>query len=175
MTDLQTEALRVIEDMTREAVHYFEKAVEAKGMMLTDELKDSFKYEITAASGNLLASATISFEGYGRFKDMKALKWSRPANLTAMENFVKKVGVDKFSFVPGYEKTGKIPTANIAMKRIAAGIAWHRFKISTIPNAKSKMWYTRTLNDFVNVSRRKMMDILGPYLLESMKDSLGAE
>ena len=175
MTDLQTEALRIIEDMTREAVHYFEKSVEASGMMLTDELKDSFKYEITAASGSLLASATISFEGYGRLKDMKTLRWQSPANLTAMEDFVKKVGVDKFAFVPGYEKTGKIPTANIAMRRIAAGLAWHRFKISTVPNAKSKMWYTRTLNDFVNVSRRKMMEVLSPYILESIKDSLGAE
>jgi hypothetical protein len=175
MTDLQTEALRIIEEMTREAVHYFEKSVEASGIMLTDDLKNSFRSEITAASGNLLASATISFEGYGRLKDMKSLKWSRPANLDAMEEYVKKVGVDKFAYVPGYEHSSKIPTTNIAMKRIAAGIAWHRFKISTVPNSKSKMWYTKTLNAFVNVSRRKMMGILASYSLAEMKESLGAE
>jgi hypothetical protein len=172
MTDLQTEALRVIEDMTRDAVHYFEKAVEAKGMTLTDELKNSFKYEITAASGNLLASATISFEGYGRLLDMKTLRWQGPANLEAMEEFVDKIGVDKFAYVPGYEKSGKIPTANIAVRRIASGIAWQRYKISGLSQGKTKMWYTRTLNDFTNVSRRKMMDILGPYLVGTIKESL---
>ena len=172
MTDIKMEALRVIEDMTRDAVHYFEKAVEAKGMVLTDELKNSFKYEITAASGNLLASATITFEGYGRLLDMKTLRWQGPANVDAMEEFVEKIGIDKFAYVPGYEKSGRIPTANIAVRRIATGIAWQRYKISALPQGKTKMWYTRTLNDFTNVSRRKMMDILGPYLVSTIKENL---
>lgn len=175
MTDLQAEASRVIEEITRDAVKYFEASIERRGMVLTDELKNSFRYNIIATSGDLLASAEIEFSGYGRYKDLKTMRYSSPTNLDAMEEFVKKIGVGNFAFVPGYEKSKKIPTANMAVKRIASGIAWHRYNITTVNNSESKLWYTKTLNSFVSVSRRKMMEVLGPYLLENMKGSFEAE
>jgi hypothetical protein len=173
MIDLQDEALKIIEDLTREAVGYFEKAIEAKGLILTSELRNNFRYDVVAGAGGLLASATIYFEGYGRILDMKKLRYSTVANLDAMEAFVEKIGVDKFPYVPGYTDKTRVPTVNQAVKRIAAGIAWQRYKIGTVNQGKTKAWYTRTLNDFVNVSRRRISEILATHVAQSVKFGLG--
>lgn len=68
---------------------------------------------------------TFSFPAYMKFRDMKLLFWAGLPNIEALENWVKKKGVNNFAYVPGYarENSGALSSAPDAAKRIAYGLA----------------------------------------------------
>ena len=87
-----------------------------------DEFKrilDSLQSQVVAASAQHMASMGVLFHQHGRIKDMKGITRTKAPPIEAMEEYVRKVGLDKFSYVPGY-KYGQFPLASsTAINRIA--------------------------------------------------------
>ena len=168
--ELQAEAAELAEEITRDAVKYFEKAIERAGITLTGQLKDSIEYRIIQQASALSVAGVISFKGYGRIKDMKTLHYSLMPPIEAMEDFVEKVGLEKFAYVPGYFTTQVSTVANAA-RRIAWAVAMSRKKVPTVKTPKRKQWYNRTKADFMNVMRRRMLDRTQAIVLKAMKEA----
>lgn len=68
---------------------------------------------------------TFSFPSHMKYRDMKFLFWAGLPNVDALEKWVKKKGVNNFSYVPGYGKNNSsaLSAAPDAARRIAWGLA----------------------------------------------------
>lgn len=123
------------------------------GTFVLGRLADKLKERNVSLSGDLLRSlqmevlpthptpsVQIGFEQYGRIREMKATQWTKQPPIEVLEDFVKKVGVDKFQY-----KGDRVPrnlTESEAIKRIAWGIARSRTDKGIVP--KPKRWYNKT-------------------------------
>lgn len=95
---------------------------------LTGELRDSIRTEIEKQSAEEGYKLILLFRQYGRFKDMRELASGNMPPVEDMEKYVKKVGVDNFFFIPGYETSRKPVTEQNAIRRIAWGLAMSKKK-----------------------------------------------
>ncbi|OIN61161.1 hypothetical protein [Arsenicibacter rosenii] len=149
-------ATEVLEELTADALLYFRRALEAKRLVLTEELMRSFRYHIVRSATQV--AAEIDLLNYGRFKDMRQLRYrgSMPP-IDAMEFFVEKVGIGNFAYVSGYwDRTGsRIATVPNAVRRIAAGISFSR-KVYTTKRPYSGTWYNETKMNMVNVGKKRL-------------------
>jgi len=86
------------------------------------------------------------FQDAGRIRDMKGVTWKKLPPADAMEAYVKKIGLGKFKYVPGY-KAGRFPISQkIAMNRIAWGIAKGKQRHNkTVP----KKWFAKPFYSMV--------------------------
>lgn len=170
---LEQEAREMLEDITRDAITYFEAAITSKGLVLTQELRDSLKMEVISGIGTMQAATVIHFQGYGRYKDMKVLSYKDLMPVEALEKFVERIGVGKFAWIPGYEKQGRtMPITSRAIQRIAAGIVYGMQKKPTVNQGKRHAWYNRTKADFLNVTRRRLLERGREIALKALKDGL---
>ena len=139
---------------TRDTISALKTAIAANDIELTGKLKSSLEGVVSGGNDRIGANISLIFEEYGRFQDMK-YRHKGAANLDAIRDFVRKVGIDKFTSVPGYSLA--FSPATIASKfkkgngnqyvvnRIAGAIAFSRIS----PNWKSKKtkeWYNVTIN-----------------------------
>jgi hypothetical protein len=81
---------------------------------------------------------SFAFSEYGRYIDMKSTDFGSPP-IDAIKKWVKKEGISKFKFVPGYKT---MPTESIALDRIAWGVRQAMTKGET--KKKRKAWYSKT-------------------------------
>lgn len=168
--ELQREATELAEEITRDAVGYFEKAIERAGIVLSGDLKNSFEYQIIQQASKLSVAGVITFKNYGRLKDMKVLNFSKPMPIDEIEKYVNQVGVEKFAYIPGYE--GKeIPTTINVARRIARQIIMARKKVPIVRRKARNAWYNKTKADFMNVMRRRMLDRAQTIVLKAMKEA----
>lgn len=123
-------------------------SIQAKGLVLTQELLQSLRSEVVAASARHVASMGIAFEQYGRIRDMKGINRKQAPPIAEIEAYVKKVGLDKFNYVPGY-RFGQFPlTPSVAINRIAWGIA--RAKLRDNGQVRPKAWFAKTFYSSIN-------------------------
>lgn len=172
--ELQKEATDLAEEITREAIKYFEKAIERAGLVLTGELKNNIEFQIIQQASKLSVAGVISFNGYGRLKDMRVLNYSMMPPIEAMEYFVQKLNIENFAYVPGYKIYGSgmwYATDRTAVKRIAWAVAMSRKKVPTVRHNTRNRWYNKTKADFMNVMRRRMLDRAQTIVLKAMKEA----
>lgn len=144
----------IIEDITKDAVAMFKKALQEHRLILTDELRDSFQYHIVRTADLLYSE--IQFRMYGRYKDMSEIKFSaHMPPIEAMEFFVDKVGVEKFAWVPGYDKKDSVPS-DIATRRIAWAIAKHYTRVPSIKRGYRGTWYNENVMRMINNARKQL-------------------
>ncbi|TDB66800.1 hypothetical protein [Arundinibacter roseus] len=167
--DLSQEILDLATEITRDAVGYFEKAIERSGLLLTSELRNSFEYQINHQAGQLAVSGDIYFKGYGRMKDMRSLTYLNMPSVDVLEEYVDKVGLDKFAFVNRFGQR-KLPTKQSDARHIAWAIAMHKKRIGTVRRKRSSTWYNRTKVDFMNVMRRRMMERTQVLVMRALKE-----
>ena len=155
MTPIEFEEIagEVLEEITADALLYFQRALERKGLVLTRELMDSFRYNIVRSATQI--AAEIELMEYGRFKDMRRLHYTGMPPIDAMEFFVQKIGAANFAYVPGYGANRRVPTVPNAVRRIAAGISFSR-KGQTINRKYSGTWYNETKMDMINVAKYRL-------------------
>ncbi|MDR6195165.1 hypothetical protein [Siphonobacter sp. SORGH_AS_0500] len=160
----------ILEDVIQDGVESFKRALEEKGLVLTEELKQNFSYQMTESATEL--TGTISFYGYGRFKDMSRLNYLKVGPpVDDLEEYVQKVGVERFAFVPGYKK-GKIPTVNKAAIRIAFALSAYRKKVKVVYRPYKGTWYNSTKVNIVNIARRKVTERYSELITKFMADLL---
>jgi hypothetical protein len=163
---LQARELREVAD---EAVRRFRQGIERQGINFTGTLADEF--ESFMAQNSEKIAVDISFNYYGRYKDMKTLGWTDAAPpVDVMEDYVRKVGVGKFAWVPGYENSDRTPALSVQVKRLAWAIAMS-FKDKSV-RRKQGSWYNETKMRMVNVARRRIMDVTAQYLATYVADGL---
>lgn len=103
-------------------------------------------------SGNISYSVdsngiTFEFPAHMKFRDMKMLFWAGMPNIKALEDWVRKKGVNAFAYVPGYDRanSGALTSAPDAETRIAYGIARHMARTGEPVNnwakyKRAKIW-----------------------------------
>ncbi|MGI4762605.1 MAG: hypothetical protein ACRYF0_17985 [Janthinobacterium lividum] len=175
MADYQDEFKRILDeevgDYADRALQLLAAAIQAKGLVLTEDLLHSLRTEVVGATAQHVATMGVLFAQYGRIKDMKGLNRTKAPPIEEMEAYVKKVGISHFEYVPGY-KHGQFPLASkTAINRIAWGLA--RAKLRDNAQVKPKSWFSKTfyqsINSFIDAVTRRYVAATGTHLAASLK------
>lgn len=150
---------RIAKEWAVHIVIRFKKQIEKKNISLTKELLNSFEYEVFA-SGDGNVGVNISYSIHGKTIDMKNLYYNGMPPIDELEAWVKKVGLENFSYIPGYSDSW-IPMAGSESdaRRIAWGIGmniqrtgvvnqfgkWGRSKQWRVPELKKGITYLNHL------------------------------
>jgi len=145
----------VLFEVTRDAIEQFKNAIARYGIELTDALKEDFRYHIIRSAGKV--SAEIEFNEYGRFRDMAQLRFAaHHPPVDAMEFFVEKIGLSRFSTVPGYPTSRRPPTVSTAVARIAAGIAFKMKREVNVKRGYRGTWYNTEKALMINRAKKQL-------------------
>lgn len=121
-------------------------SLKERNVVLSGETLASLQGEVLKGTQLGTAQLLMAFKESGRIQDMGKVFWKKMPPVSVLEDYVRKVGVGKFAYVPGYEGR-KAPTESVAIKRIAWGIALHRLD----DNAhKPKKWYAKPFYSLLN-------------------------
>lgn len=132
-------------------------------LVLSSDLINSFQNQVKNATSETVASVQLGFLSYGRMHDMKGLTYTKMPPVEAMEAFVRKVGLSKFKYVPGY-KNKSIPSESIAIKRIAWGIASAKLKSH---KHKPKKWFAKAFYSQIEVLIQNLLTGYQEYAINS--------
>jgi hypothetical protein len=176
MADYQDEFKRILDeevgDYAARALELLAAAIQAKGLVLTSDLLESLQSQVVAASAQHVASMGVLFHQYGRIKDMKGITRTKAPPIEALEDYVKKVGLSKFSYIPGYTSRSKVlPVSSRAINRIAWGLA--RAKLRDKDEVKPKAWFAKTfyssINRFIDAVTTRYLAATGTHMAASIK------
>jgi hypothetical protein len=169
-------ATDVVDRIVAEAALVMQKKLKASGIVLTGELMNSFNNQMTVVSRDLYAEFSISFAGYGRFKDMRQLLYEKMPPIEVMEEYIEQVGLDKFKYVPGYLLNAKYRVLHIpdsrAINRIAWGIARSRIFTAKIRHYKRNAFYNPTRGKLIYETAYKLLESLPGPILQAIKEQL---
>lgn len=175
MADYQDEFKRILDeevsDYAAQALGLLAQAIQAKGLVLTEELLNSLRTEVVGATAQHVATMGVLFEQYGRIRDMKGLNRTKAPPIEEIEAYVRKVGVGHFDYVPGY-KHGQFPLAsNVAVNRIAWGLA--RAMLRDNAQVKPRSWFSKTfyssINRFIDAVTTRYLAATGTHLAATLK------
>jgi hypothetical protein len=175
MADYQAEFKRILDeevsDYAARALGLLTQAIEAKGLVLTEELLNSLRTQVVSATAQHVASMGVAFEQYGRIKDMKGINRTKAPPIEEIEAYVKKVGLSHFDFIPGYTDRSKVsPASSTAINRIAWGIA--RAKLRDNAQVKPKSWFAKTfyssINSFIDAVTSRYVAATGTHMAATL-------
>lgn len=163
-----------------EGVRRMRKDMESANIVLTEELKNSLYSERTYVTDQLEASFRMGMRGYGRFKDMRQVSYSKFPNVESLVEFIEELGVDKFInnetvsingkqvqlYVPGYfinSRRRKEITHDRATTRIAYGMGRAIMERNTVK---------RRGNSFYNVNKGEIYGEIAQYLMTKLPPTL---
>ena len=174
MAEYQEQFKRILDeevgDYAARALGLLAQAIQAKGLVLSQELLDSLRTQVVGATAQHVASMGILFEQYGRIKDMKGISRTKAAPIEELEEYVKKVGVSHFQYVPGY-KYGQFPlSSKTAINRIAWGLA--RAGLRDKAQVRPKSWFAKTfystINSFIDAVTSRYLVATGTHMAASI-------
>jgi hypothetical protein len=152
MSDYSADFQRILDEelgnYAARALAELAAAIQKKGLVFTEELLQSLRSEVVAASVRHVASMGIAFEEYGRIRDMKGTNRSKAPPIAEIEAYVKKVGIEKFNYVPGYGFRSRPVGLGRTLNRIAWGIA--RAKLRDNSQVRPKAWFAKTFYSSIN-------------------------
>ncbi len=168
-------ATDVVGTIVAEATIIMPRKIKDAGYVLTGELMDSLRHQSIVIGRDLYAEFSIGFSGYGRFKDMRQLLYEKMPPVEVMQEFVEKLGVDAFDYVPGYLKDRKqrvdLPDSR-AINRIAWGVARSRIFTAKIRHYKRNAFYNPTRGKLIYETAYKILEALPEPILQAIKESL---
>jgi hypothetical protein len=176
MAEYQDEFRRILDeevsDYAARALALLSQAIQAKGLVLTEELLHSLQTQVVKASADHVASMGVLFEQYGRIKDMKGINRTKAPPIEEIEAYVKKIGLSKFDYIPGYTDRSKVlPTSARAINRIAWGIA--RAKLRDRDDVRPKSWFSKTfyqsINRFIDAVTTRYVAATGTHLAATLR------
>lgn len=161
----------ILPEVAADAMRFFQKAIADKKLVFSEELMRDFELNIIKEAESV--SAEIRFQAYGRFKDMKSLRWAGAMpNLDALEKWIETIGVQNFAWIPGYENTGHVPADNIAIRRLRNTIAHAIHSVPITEKKYSGTWYNETKMRMLNVARRRILDSAAKLIADHVVDGL---
>lgn len=167
-------ATDVVGVIVAEATAVMQRKLQAAGFVLTGALLDSLRHQAVIVGRDLYAEFSIGFAGYGRFKDMRQLLYGKLPPIDVMEEFVREIGVENFTYTPGYltdaKKRVNIPDSR-AINRIAWGIAVNRLKLG-VKGGKKNAFYNPTRGKLIYETGYKLLESLPEPILRAIKEQL---
>ena len=159
----------VLQEWTPFVLQILHEGINQRNLLLTEDLYRSLRWEVIKATAGMVASAKLSFRMHGRWKDMRTIRNGKiPPIQTIIDEFVQKVGVGNFTYVPGYTAGKTIPSDSIAMRRIAWGIS---VSLAKKKQTVAKKWYSKNFYGAVNVLIERLMASTQEKAVTSVKES----
>lgn len=177
MNDYQAQFQQIIDEelgnYAQQALALLANAIQARGLVLTQDLLQSLRSEVVKTSVSQVASMGVAFEQYGRIREMKQLSRSKAPPIAVLEDYVRKVGLQNFQYIPGYTDRSKVaPTSAVAINRIAWGMA--RAKLRDQGQARPKSWFSKTfygsLNRFIDAVTGRYLTTTGQHLATTLRN-----
>lgn len=177
MSDFTADFQRILDEelgnYSARVLEQLAASVQAKGLVLTEELLRSLATDVLAASSKLVAQMRVEFNQYGRIAEMKGRSWDKGPPVEDIERFVRKRGLGAFEFVPGY-KRGQLPVGlsqDKAISRIAWGISRARKRDGAGP--KPRPWFSKTfyksINSFIDAVTTRYAAQTGTHIAASIQ------
>ncbi|WP_019986277.1 hypothetical protein [Rudanella lutea] len=170
-------ATDVVASIVAEAALVMQRKIKAAGYVVSGDLANSLRHQMLLVSSEMYAEFSVGFRGYGRFKDMRQLLYEKMPPVEVMEEFVKRIGLDSFDYVPGYLTDAKrrveIPNTR-AINRIAWGVARSRIFTAKIRHYKRNAFYNPTRGKLIYEASYKLLEALPEPILRAMKQRLEA-
>lgn len=146
------EANEFIDEVLREwapfVISQLHATIQQQKLILSEDLLKSLRWELTRATVGSVAKAQLYFRMHGRWRDMKIIRgYKQPPVDIILKEFVETLGISNFKYVPGY-KSGRFPTDNRALRRIAWGISR---KIQLKSQTAARKWYAKKFYGTINV------------------------
>ncbi len=150
-----------VNEITEAALQQFRNALERQNLVLTADLKNSFKKFVVANSVAMIAQAHIEFNSYGRFKDMKRYTYSQSIPpVHEMEWFIYKEGVENFGWIHDYKGLKNRPSAftsdDRTINRIAWIIAMNKRRFPDVKRGYRGSWYNENKMKFINEVKKRL-------------------
>jgi hypothetical protein len=120
LNELNALLKREFENFMSEADATLKAALEKEGLVISGELFDSFRFRLSTEEA--LAEVQVHFKKYGRFRDLKRVRFTKQPPVNIIKEWVERVGVQKFQEVPGYGTNKALLTESQQANRIAWGI-----------------------------------------------------
>jgi hypothetical protein len=175
MSDYSADFQRILDEelgnYAARALAELAAAIQKQGLVFTEQLLQSLRSEVIAASARHVASMGIAFEEYGRIREMKGLNRTKGPSIEKMEAFVTKVGLDKFNYVPGY-RYGQFPlTKAVAINRIAWGLS--RAALRDNSQYRGWAWFSKTfyksINSFIDAVTTRYAAQTGQHIAANIR------
>ena len=145
----------VLQEWAPYVIQVLHESIKNRNLVLTQDLYQSLRWELVRATAGMVAHGKLFFREHGRWKDMRTIRNGKQAPVDAIiEEFVQKVGVSNFKYIPGYKAGKTIPTDNVAMRRIAWGISR---SLARKNKTTAKKWYAKRFYGTINVLIEKLM------------------
>lgn len=155
-------------EWSREVLQRLAAEIERKKLVLTQDLLRSLQAEVLKASASGVAAMRLSFQQSGRISDMKAFRYKGMPPVSAMETFVREVGLENFKYLP-YSPMGKVPTESQLINRLAWGIAISKRGKNI---AKPKKWFAKPFYGMIGGLIEGLTTVYGRSAAESITDPL---
>jgi hypothetical protein len=171
---------KILQDWQVMILQELEIAIIREGLTLTGELRNSIRSEVESEKGGLESQLRLYFTDYGRFKDMKNLRYrEKMPPPEKMLEYVRKVGIANFRYAFGYP-LGVMPTtpskskylqgATVAEARAAYSVA--KSLTGTAKRKKEKAWYSKTVYSNLRSLQDKLIEMVRENTISAMKKSL---
>lgn len=119
---------QLMQDWGHQVVAMLRSRILSRKLIVTGDTLQSLKSDVLERTAQGTQQLLLSFLEEGRIKDMSSVAWQKRPPIEPFEEYVKKVGVAKFDYVPGYRKGNSPITQSKAINRIAWGIAMHKMQ-----------------------------------------------
>lgn len=129
--------------------------IRQRKVVLSGDLLRSLRYKVVSGASGEVAKLLLSFQDSGRIKDMRQINRRRQAPVSEMEEFVRKVGLQRFRFIPGYPDRSKVPSEAIAVNRIAWGIVRRQ---AMDGKHKPKKWFSKTFYGTIDALIERLLE-----------------
>lgn len=146
-----------------------QQSIRKNGMVLSAETLNSLQQKVLGETQPGVQQLQLIFQDSGRIKDMGRIKQSALPPVEVLEAYVKRVGIQHFDYVPGYNR-GTMPISQEkAINRIAWGIAANKLAKNS---HKPKRWFSKSfygyidplINNIVTHYQRATGEVIGAAL-----------
>jgi hypothetical protein len=154
--DLEELTAAWLENAIRELI----QSAKDKKVNVTQETINSIIGSFAGLSTEGIGEVLIGFKNSGRFIDFrKSPDWQKFPPIQSIADWVLKIGISKFKYIPGYQNAKSTPSAQMAARRIAWGVAIHRYHLGAKRKRPwfAKLFYKRLLGKFIGA----MVDATG--------------
>lgn len=170
----------VLKDWEASVHQKLSEAIRREKLTTTGALLGSLRATLKSASSAYRFALEYHFYDHGRYRDMKKLNYGgKMPPFNTMVDWVKKVGIQRFKYIPGYPR-GVFPIGNskskwgtgnkIVENRIAWGFMKHIQKTGYYKRASSrKSWYNKVLWGELDELIQALMDGLRENTLHLLK------
>lgn len=138
-----------------------------KKLVSSQRLLNSFDSSVQKEISSHLVTIGFAFEEYGRYHDMKRLRWSALPPIEDFIEWVKEKGINNFR--DPNPRPGK--TTERRLNEIAWGIAKNKIKTQ---KHKRRPWFQNSFYKQLNALQEELLLGVGDRTIEQIKDSINS-